>query len=202
MFITFEGIEGSGKTTQAKALAKYLKLNGTNIVLTREPGGTSLAEKIRQLILDGQGINDPLTELMLLTAARRDHVENLIKPALFKGSIVICDRFIDSTIAYQGYGKGLDIDKIVKIHEIALGAFKPDLTFLIDVDPKIALSRIKAGRETNHYDNREIDFHTTIRNAFLDCAQNDPKRFCIIDGNNTHDETSSTIIKKFQSINV
>ena len=200
MFITFEGIEGSGKTTQAKNLVNSLNQNGFKAIFTREPGGTPLAEKIRELILTGDGISCSLTEFLLLIAARNDHVTNFIIPYLEKGYIVVCDRFYDSTIVYQGYVKGLELNTILKIHESVFGAFKPDKTFLIDVDPAIAAQRIDGTRKNNHYDHKPIDFHTNIRTSYLKCAEQDSERFFIIDGNEPLDEISNDIINKFNKL--
>lgn len=183
MFITFEGGDGSGKTTQAKILVEELQKAGIDAVFTREPGGTELAERVRGLLLEHGGVEHPLTEFLLLTAARYDHVERLIKPKLKAGSIVVCDRFFDSSIAYQGYTKGLDISLMRKLHGDVFGDFKPQLTFLIDIDPKLGLVRITKGRESNHYDAKDLDFHYRVQEALLECARTEPERFKIIDGN-------------------
>ncbi len=183
VFITFEGGEGSGKTTQARLLVERLEASGIEAVFTREPGGTELAEEIRNLLLTKHGIDDPLTEFIMLTAARHDHVARFIKPKLKSGITVVCDRFFDSSIAYQGYTKGLDLELMRKLHTTVFGDFKPNLTFLIDIDPEVALARIKAGRETNHYDAKDLSFHLKIRQALLECAHLEPARFEVIDGN-------------------
>ena len=194
MFITFEGGEGSGKSTQAKILADYLSKNGKEVVLTREPGGTELAEQIRNLLLGNKEINDPMTELLLLTAARRNHIQNLILPALNSGKIVISDRFLDSTLVYQGYVKKLELDKIHSISKIALNDFTPDMTFLIDIDPLIGKERISKNRsETNHYDQKNIEFHTRIRQAYLEIAKQNSFRIRVIDGSEPIDKVSDKI---------
>ena len=184
MFITFEGAEGGGKTTQAKLLKEYLEANGKKVVLTREPGGTELAEKLRSILLNDKEIKDSVTELLIVTAGRRDHLENFIKPHLKEGFIVICDRFIDSSFAYQGFGKGLDFTTIQTIHQIALGDFKPDITILIDIESEMAIERIKKGRAgNNHYDYKGLEFHKKIRNGFLKLAESNQDRFYVINGN-------------------
>lgn len=197
MFITFEGGEGSGKSTQAKLLAEHLKKSGKEVVLTREPGGTELAEKIRNLLLGSNEINDPMTELLLLTAARKNHIQNLIIPSLKDGKIVISDRFLDSTMVYQGYVKKLEIQKIITISKAAFDDFMPDVTFLIDIDPKIGKERISKNRnETNHYDKKSIEFHESIRAAYLEIAELNYKRFRIIDGSLSMDQVTNNIISK------
>lgn len=197
MFITFEGGEGSGKTTQAKILVEELQKSGAKAVFTREPGGTELAEKIRGLLLGHGGVENPLTEFLLLTAARHDHVETFIKPKLREGSTVVCDRFFDSSIAYQGYTKGLDTKLMRKLYHDVFDDFKPHLTFLVDIDPKIGLARITDARESNHYDARDLSFHQKVREALLECARFEPERFRVIDGNRDMHAVSEDIYKIF-----
>ncbi len=193
-FISFEGCEGSGKSTQAKLLAEHLEKLGYKVVLTREPGGTELAEQIRKVILSGNKIEDTLTEFLLISAARRDHVENKIKPALANGSFVICDRFFDSSLAYQGYARGLDLELMRSIKTLSIDGFEPDLTFLIDIEPAVALERIQKFRsDNNHYDAMGIKFHNNVRNGFLEIAEQNPNRFLIIDGNKPQEEVFEMI---------
>lgn len=203
LFITFEGCEGSGKSTQAKLVCEKLKQQEKNVILSREPGGTTLAEEIRSLLLNTNEIADPLTEFLLISAARRDHVEKLIKPALKKGTIVICDRFFDSSFAYQGYAKGLDLKVMERILQISIDDFKPDLTFVMDIDPKIAINRISGKRKSNnHYDNKDQEFHIQIRNAFLELAKKHHSRTIVIDSmqkiNSIHEDIMSAINKKLK----
>jgi len=183
-FITFEGCEGSGKSTQAKLLESYFSKHNIFSLLTREPGGTALAEKLRSVLLSGDKITDPLTEFLILSAARRDHVENKIKPALKNNINVICDRFIDSSLAYQGYGKGLSLKKMEDIFDITIDDFTPDITFLIDIDPARALERIFKNRanEQNHYDKMDLAFHSKIRYGFLELANRNQSRIHVLDG--------------------
>ncbi len=196
MFITFEGGEGSGKTTQAKLLMAALKEAGVEAILTREPGGTPLAENIRGLLLEKGGIEDPLTEFLLISAARNDHVEHFIKPKLKEGFVVVCDRFIDSSIAYQGYTKGLDVELIRKLHKDIFGNFAPDLTILVDIEPEVGLRRIQGVRElNNHYDAMDIDFHKKVRKALLACASLEPNRFKVIDGTQDMNTIAEQIYK-------
>jgi dTMP kinase len=194
-FITFEGCEGSGKSTQAKLLKEHLERLGHKVILTREPGGTELAEEIRKVILSGNKIEDTLTEFLLISAARRDHVLNKIKPALADGSFVICDRFFDSSLAYQGFARGLDLELMQSIKTLTIDGFQPDITFLIDIEPSLALERIQKFRsDNNHYDAMGINFHNSVRNGFLELAEQNPNRICVIDGNKSQEEVFETII--------
>lgn len=183
LFISFEGIDGSGKSTQAKLLAKALEEAGLDVVLTREPGGSTGAEEIRSLVLEG----DPdrwsaETELLLFTAARRDHLERLINPALAEGKIVITDRFADSTRMYQGTRSGDLRNMVDQLHELVIGR-EPDLTFLIDMDPDIGLSRAKGrGGTEERFEDFGADLQQKMRAGFLDLAQQYPDRFRVIDG--------------------
>jgi dTMP kinase len=194
-FITFEGMEGSGKSTQVNLLKEYLLSKGVEVITTREPGGTALAEQIRHLLLNDCGITDVMTEFLLLSAARRDHVENLIKPSLAQGKWVICDRFYDSSLVYQGMVKNLDQQVIEKITELTLGKFKPDITFLLDIEPQTALARLDKRRAaSNHYDTKGIEFHAAIRQGFLSLSKQEPHRIKVINAANTSCNTSKDII--------
>ncbi|MFT6424596.1 MAG: dTMP kinase [Celeribacter sp.] len=182
MFISFEGIDGSGKSTQARLLADQLQEHGYNVVLTREPGGSPGAEEIRSLVLEG----DPdrwsaETELLLFTAARRDHLEKTIRPALSAGKIVICDRFADSTRVYQGSTRGDLLGRVNALHEAMIGV-EPDVTVLVDIDPSVGLSRAKA-RQTSEerFEDFGVEMQVKMRGAFLDLAAHAP-RFVVIDG--------------------
>jgi len=193
-FITFEGIDGSGKSTQTKRLAAYLEDLGHEVILTREPGGSVGAEEIRSLVLEG----DPdrwsaETELLLFTAARRDHLERTIYPALEAGKIVICDRFADSTRMYQGLSRGDLREKVDKLHRLMIGT-EPDLTILIDMDPAIGLARAK-GRQTaeERFEDFGQDLQIKMRHGFLDLAQQFKDRFRLIDGNRSMDEVAADI---------
>lgn len=176
MFITFEGIDGSGKTTQSELLANYFKqIHGeNNIVLTREPGGTDFAEKIRGLLLKDN--IDPISELLLLISMRHEHMKKLILPALLEGKIVICDRFIDSTIAYQGYGLGVDLSLIRDLHKLVEIKY-PDITFILDIDVQVGLSRAK---DKNKYEEMNVDFYNKVREGFQEIAKKEPKRCSVV----------------------
>jgi dTMP kinase len=188
MFITFEGLDGSGKTTQAKLLTNQLNALKMQVIYTREPGGTPLAEGIRNLVLSNN-IADPITEFLLLSAARRDHIYQLIEPAIDEGKIVICDRFLDSSLLYQGYCKGMPLQLIREIHSKAVDGVMPNLTIIVDVPVEMALKRVaerSTDISTNHYDQRDRAFYKTIYEGLHSLARTEPGRFVIVDG--TQDE--------------
>lgn len=192
-FITFEGIEGSGKSTQSQMLYQFLLEKNHDAVLTREPGGCKAAELIRNILL-----NDDIeklsakSEIFLNFAARIEHIEKTIKPALEAGKWVICDRFFDSTFAYQGYGFGADLNLIEKIQNLAIGSFVPDVTFLIDVPVDVAFARIKDRSSNNRYEKLTQDFHQKTRDGFLQLAQKNP-RIKVIDGTKLQQEVQFEI---------
>ena len=194
-FISFEGGEGSGKTTQIKRLAEGLRTEGFSVLRTREPGGTDGAEDIRALLLRGRG--DRWTahaEALLVSAARYEHVQRVIQPALERGMIVLCDRFCDSTLAYQGFGRGLDLDKLAQLHDWILGSFKPDLTFLLDVPADVGLARTnQRGGDEVRFESMERDFHHRLREGFLTLATAEPERFRVVDGQRSVDEIAREI---------
>jgi dTMP kinase len=190
-FITFEGGEGSGKSTQVKLLAEHFRALGKEVIVTREPGGTVGAEKIREILLSHK--YSATEEVLLNFAARLDHVENLIKPALARGAVVICDRFFDSTYVYQGYAKGLEIGFIDKIRELTLGSFSPDITLVLDIDPVEGLARAKSRGNSNHYDEMELGFHQQIRNGFLKIAESNPARCKVVDAGQDADNVAKAI---------
>jgi dTMP kinase len=183
-FITLEGGEGAGKSTLAKGLANALAERGAETVVTREPGGTPNAEALRALLVEGEpGRWSPLAETLLLYAAREDHVRNLIEPALERGAWVICDRFHDSTRAYQGAAGGLPASRIAEIHAVSLGEFKPDLTLIVDLDPAAGLARTRSrGEDPTRFERQPDAFHAALRRAFLDIARAEPERCGVLDG--------------------
>lgn len=194
-FITFEGIEGSGKSTQAKLLAEFLQKKKIETVLTREPGGVPAAENIRSILLDEKIAKlDAKSEIFLNFAARIEHIEKLIKPAIKRGSIVVCDRFFDSTFAYQGYGFGADLRLIESVKNLAIGSFAPDITFVIDVPVEEAFARIEGRAGNNRYEKLGKDFHQRTRDGFLEMARTN-KRMIVIDGTKSVDEIAQNIIK-------
>lgn len=187
IFITFEGPEGSGKSTQIRLLEKYLIKKGLTVVNTREPGGSVLAEKIRKLLLNSANINiAPSAELLLYLASRAQHVNDKIKPALEKGQAVICDRFSDSTMAYQGYARGLSKKMIKEINEFAAYGLKPDLTIYIDIDVNTGLRRAhKRSGKKDRLESEKAAFHNKVRKGYLEIAESEPLRIKIINGKET-----------------
>jgi len=206
MFITFEGIEGSGKTTQLKQVAGFLRKKGHECIITREPGGTKIGEKIRAILLNpaSKGM-DPLTELLLYTADRVQHVKELLEPSLAAGKTVLCDRYFDATLVYQGYARGLDIELIERLHGVLLADLRPDITFLLDLRPEAGLSRAwaqinngnRTGRETR-FEKEALSFHEKVRSGYLALAHREPARFRIIDASRNIDEVQKDILKVFR----
>lgn len=196
-FIALEGGEGAGKSTQARLLAEALEARGIKAIVTREPGGTPGAEAIRTLLLDpdGEGWN-PRAEALLFAAARSDHVERLIRPALEAGRWVICDRFVDSSRAYQGGAGGLDDRDILALHGVGSGGLLPDLTVLIEVSPDVAIARTaqRDGGETDRIGGRDAAYHGAVVTAFGALADADPTRFARIGGDGSREETHVQIL--------
>ena len=199
--ITFEGGEGAGKSTQIKVLAKQLEAAGHAVLTTREPGGSPGAEEIRRLLVDGEpGRWDALPEALLVSAARRDHVERVVRPALEQGSWVLCDRFFDSTFAYQGGGHGVDDGTLKALRDAACGTLRPGLTVLLDVPVQIGLARAggRGGAETR-FERFDREFHERVRARFLDCASAEPERFAVIDASVPADQVSQAVLAAFES---
>lgn len=193
--ITFEGGEGSGKSTQATLLAEALKSHGAEVVETREPGGTTGAERIRELVLSKEYAFDGITECLLMFAARRDHVEKKIKPALHEGKIVICDRFTDSTMAYQGYARGLGEMFVETIHTLTTAEILPDLTILLDIPVQEGLKRAaERGKRADSFETQAAQFHQHVRDGFLSMAATDPDRFLVLDGEQDIESLHAEII--------
>ena len=198
MFITIEGPEGSGKTTAVDTAVKELEKMGYQIVRTREPGGTPIAEQIRNVILDKNNTAmDQRTEALLYAASRRQHLVEKVWPALKEGKIVICDRYLDSSLAYQGGARGLGVDNILQVNNFATEGTFPDLTLLFDIDPQLGLARIaaNANREVNRLDLEKIDFHNKVRNTFLDLAKRYPERFVVIDASQSREEVAKKTLE-------
>ena len=195
-FITFEGIEGCGKSTQTKMLLEFFQKKKIPAILTREPGGTMVAEEIRNLLINGEIDKlDGTTEVLLNFAARRDHVRKLIKPSLADKKIVISDRFFDSTLAYQGFAGGVDLAVIEKIKSAAIADFEPNITFLIDLDVKVAMQRILKRDSNNRYEKMSLEFHQAVRTGFLEIAKANKKRFRVIDGSDSPSKIHKKIIE-------
>jgi dTMP kinase len=178
LFITFEGGEGSGKSTQSRMLHQYLLAQGQKAIWTREIGGTKEAEKIRELIMNEDLLD--MSTLLLIIAARFEHMNKVIKPALASGAFVICDRFVDSSLCYQGDAIGMD--KIVQLHSVIFDSFMPDLTFFIDIDPSIGLSRAMARGDANKFEEKALEFHNKVHHNFKNLAALYPERIITIDG--------------------
>jgi dTMP kinase len=195
-FVVFEGGEGAGKSTQARLLAETLRERGLDVVLTREPGGTEGAEAIRHLLLDPASAGwEPEAEALLFAAARSDHVARLIRPALERGAWVICDRFIDSSRAYQGGGGGLADEALLALHRVGSGGLLPDLTILLEAAPEEIAARLarRDGGESDRIGGREAEFHARVAAAFQRFAEAEPQRFARIDGSGSAEETHGAI---------
>ena len=196
-FISFEGGEGAGKSTQARRLAAALEKHGISCVITREPGGSPGAEEIRKLLVNGEpGRWEALTETLLLYAARADHVARTIKPAIEQGRWVLCDRFADSSWAYQGVGRGLDRETVRRIESVAIGDFKPELTLVLDLPAEEGLRRADARASAeSRFEQFDVDFHERLRQAFLDIAKRAPDRCRVIDASADENTVAQAIWK-------
>lgn len=191
MFVTIEGPEGSGKSSVIKRVTEILEKEGYEVVFTREPGGTPISEEIRNVILDKANTKmDGMTEALLYAASRRQHLVEKIWPLSKAGKIVISDRFIDSSLAYQGGARGLGIDKILDLNMYATDGYFPDLTLLFDIEPELGLARIAANsnREVNRLDLEKLDFHKKVRTTFLELAKRFPKRYVVIDASQSFEK--------------
>lgn len=203
MFITFEGIEGSGKTTQMKRLADALKGEGHEVLATREPGGTPIGERIRAILLDGgNGDMTPMAELFLYAAARSQHVERVIRPALDAGKVVLCDRYTDATRAYQGAARLIDPSIIDFANRAATGGLAPDLTILLDCPPESGLARARgrnlrggAACGEDRFEREEMPFHRRVREGYLAIAREEPKRIMVVDAEQSEDEVHREILR-------
>ena len=205
-FVTFEGIEGSGKSYQCQKLYANLKKKNIPVILTREPGGTRTAEKIRKVILedyfhpDSEEKFNKYTDTLLYLAARNEHIEKKLKPAILKKKIIICDRFIDSTLAYQVYGKGVYKGLVDSVHKYILGNIKPDLTFILKVKISKALQRLKNRKRKNRYDKFSKNFYIKVQNAFIKIANKNKRRYFIIENSKDSKETEKVILNKFMKV--
>lgn len=191
LFITFEGVEGSGKSTQIRYLKRYLEGKGFEVVKTREPGGTKLGEKIRKILLNRSLPISVLSELFLILAQRAEHVERVIKPSIENGKIVICDRFSDATLAYQGYGRGVDLGLVEYLNKIILGDLLPHLTILIDCDVDVSLRR--KSQKSDRFEILEKEFHKRVREGYLRIAKSHPERVKVLDGRKEKEELKREI---------
>lgn len=194
MLITFEGTEGCGKTSQIPLLALYLRQQGYKVITTREPGGTPIGDQVRSILADLTNTNmQPRTEILLFQASRAQHVDELIVPHLQTGHIVLCDRFADSTLAYQGYGYQRYLGKIEPIIEFATGGLKPDLTLLLDMDVEVGLRRRASGGEWNRLDAMDLEFYQRVREGYHKLVQAEPERWVMIDADQTVEKVQAEI---------
>lgn len=195
MFITFEGPDGSGKTTQISLLADYLRQQGYFVVTTREPGGTDIGDQIRGCLHDVRNVNmTPAAEILLYSASRAQHVDEVIRPALESDAIVICDRFADSTMAYQGYGRQLNLDDLAYITRFATGGLQPDVTFLLDLEVEEGIHRrASGGDEMNRMDLQKASFYRRVRAGYLEMVANAPQRWIVVDADRPVDDVQAEI---------
>lgn len=199
LFITFEGVEGAGKTTQIELLKNELDRRGIEYIVTREPGGTAIGEKIRGVLLDPENSEmNYMTELLLYYASRAQHLYEKINMAKESGKVVICDRYSDSTMAYQGYGRGIDKQLIETLNSVVEKGNRPDLTFIIDADPEVTLVRAKrkSGNVGDRLEQESLEFHKRVREGFIAAAEREPKRVAVIDGRKSIEEINSDIIAR------
>lgn len=196
-FITIEGGEGSGKTSVIIKLIEELNKRGYQTLSTREPGGSKIAEEIREVILNVENTNmDYMTEALLYAASRRQHLEEVVKPAIKEGKLVICDRYVDSSLAYQGHARGLGIDNVYEVNMYATGGFMPDLTIFIDVPPEVGLNRIKNNnRSVDRLDLEKMNFHNLVHEGYLKVYERFPNRIVRIDGNKPLEEVYEDLLK-------
>jgi dTMP kinase len=201
LFITLEGGEGCGKSTQISLLADSFAASGLSCIKTREPGGSPGAEALRQLLVSGEVDSwDPVSETLLFYAARKNHLERTILPALRSSTHVLCDRFADSTRVYQGIGKGLSLEFIDRLHSLTLGNFAPDITFILDIDPEIGLKRAASRRgDETRFESMPLDFHRQIRAGFLSIAQQEPGRCVVIDAAQSKESVYRAISQSLSS---
>ena len=194
LFITFEGIDGCGKSTQLNLLSEYLKSEGLEVVITREPGAKGLGEKLREILLNYEGEVSSNCEAFLFLADRAQHIDTLVKPAIEAGKVVLCDRHTDSTIAYQGYGRGVDLEQIKMLNGIATSGLMPDLTFVFDID--VEISQMRVGKTKDRMESAGDDFHNRVRKGYIEIAKQEPERVKVI----TSDDSIENIFEKVKNI--
>ena len=204
MFITFEGIEGSGKTTQLQRVAAHLREAGKTCVVTKEPGGTPVADRIRAILLDSASAIDPIAEVFLFAASRRQNTMTVIRPALARGDVVLCDRYTDATLAYQGYGRRIELDRLRRLNEWATAGLVPDLTLLFDIPEEVGLTRARsrnasAAEDEGRFEAEDLRFHRSVREGYLALAKEEPKRFRVIDANGIVDEVFARTLEAIRA---
>ncbi len=199
MFITFEGGEGSGKTTQIKLFAESLRRIGYDVVETRDPGGTAIGDEIRHILLDkNNGLMSEITEMMLYNASRAQLIDEVILPNLLAKKIVLCDRFYDSTYAYQGYGRGIDMDMLRTITGLATNGLSPHLTFMLDIPVKTGLARRKNSKDTNRMDLQTVAFHQRVRDGYYKLAKQEQKRWVIVDADQSIEAVHNELMMQWK----
>lgn len=198
LFITFEGTDGCGKTTQIERLKDYFEAQGRKVIMTREPGAKGLGTKLREILLNYDGEVSSNCESFLFLADRAQHIDTLIKPAIERGEIVLCDRHIDSTVAYQGYGRGLDLDRIHMLNDIATSGMKPDITFVFDIDVETAQERV--GKTKDRMESAGLEFFKRVRQGFLEIAKSEPKRVKVLDATQTRDAISEQVVEYVKAL--
>ncbi|MBP3925431.1 dTMP kinase [bacterium] len=198
LFITFEGADGCGKSTQMELLFEYFKKQGREVVITREPGCEGLGEKIREILLNYDGEVSDRCESFLFMADRAQNIDVIVNPAVQAGKIVLCDRHTDSSIAYQGYGRGISIEKIKHLNELAVNGRKPDLTFVFDIDVETSMKRV--GKEKDRMENSGIDFYNRVRNGYLEIAKQEPNRVKVLDASKSIEEIHLEVLKIIEKI--
>lgn len=196
LFITFEGADGCGKTTQLKLLKTYLENNGYDVVVTREPGGKGLGEKFREILLNYDGVVSDRCETFLFLADRAQNIDTIVKPAVASGKIVLCDRHIDSSVAYQGYGRGLDIQQIKELNTLATGGNLPDLTLIFDIDIETSMQRV--GNEKDRMESSGMEFFNRVRNGYLQLAKQEPERIKVVEAKGSIDEIHAKVLDIFK----
>lgn len=198
LFITFEGADGCGKTTQLKLLKTYLENNGYDVVVTREPGGKGLGEKFREILLNYDGVVSDRCESFLFLADRAQNIDTIVKPAVASGKIVLCDRHIDSSVAYQGYGRGLDIQQIKELNTLATGGKLPDLTLIFDIDIETSMQRV--GNEKDRMESSGMEFFNRVRNGYLELAKQEPERIKVVEAKGSIDEIHAKVLDIFKNL--
>jgi len=198
LFITFEGADGCGKTTQIELLDKYLREKGYSTLLTREPGAKGLGVKLREILLNYDGEVSPQAESFLFLADRAQHIDCIIKPALKEGTIILCDRHTDSTVAYQGYGRGLDLERIKTLNEIATSGLKPDLTIVFDIDVETSMARV--GKNKDRMESAGVEFFNRVRNGYLEIAKQEPQRVKVIDSSDTIENIHKKVVELIEQL--
>lgn len=198
LFITFEGADGCGKTTQLNLLADYLSAKGYDIVITREPGAKGLGEKVREILLNYDGEVSDRCESFLFLADRAQHIDMIVNPAVESGKIVLCDRHIDSSVAYQGYGRGLDIEQIDYLNMLATNGKRPDLTVVFDIDVQTSLERV--GAEKDRMESAGCEFFNRVRGGYLELSKNEPERIKVIDATRSIEEIHQNVVEIFMAL--